>query len=84
VFLVPLETGTLRALASEVDDVIGAPALPVHQALSNVPDIPGQQIALGCLFDAEEPAYCEIDVGFDVDWLCTLIIAEMSGSGARA
>src|SRR5580704_1703912 len=33
---------------------------------------------------ASRAAYCAIEVGFDVDWLCTLIIAEMSGSGARA
>jgi len=29
-------------------------------------------------------AFCETDVGFEVVWLCSFIMASMSGLGARA
>src|ERR1019366_8734971 len=33
---------------------------------------------------ASSAPYCAKEVGFEVDWLCNLIIAEISGSGASA
>ena len=32
---------------------------------------------------AASAAYCAMDVGFDVDWLCILIMASISGLGAE-
>src|SRR5438445_10125918 len=32
---------------------------------------------------ASTAAFCAIDVGFDVEWLCSFVIAPMIGGGAR-
>src|SRR5579862_180837 len=35
-------------------------------------------------FNAATAAFCTNDVAFDVDWLCSFCIAEMTGAGASA
>ena len=35
-------------------------------------------------FNAATAAFCTIDVGFEVDWLCSLAIALTTGAGASA